>query len=228
MRVLTNEYTCNTINIPKTVLGKIYDNFEPSEENNYIIIEISHNEHRHLIADIEMGEHDDILMLPEWVLGKIGVGLLEEVDIRVVSEVSNISKIELQGVNSKYADNPKIKELIEDYFRKSRVANIGDMLIISGNEFYINRIENEEGLAVEGGKLLGNDVNLEFAKPYDVLEEERKKEEEENRKEQEEKQKEMARQEILNKTRKPVKSQKPREFLHPEILSGLVFGRSKY
>lgn len=221
-----NQYD-NTIYIPKELLAELYDDLS----DNYITLELSYCDTIHVFSDINISEIENTIIAPGWVMNKLGCVNLDEVKIKAINYLENINKIYLQSNNSLYAKVPDIKDKIEEYFMKNRVGNFSDIVIISDSknkyEFYITKLENEHGNEINRGKLLGNDVKLEFMKPYDVLEEERKKElEEKLAREKEEAEIEKQRLEEIerNKNRKPVVyQQKP--LLHPELLSGLIFGR---
>jgi hypothetical protein len=221
-----NQYD-NTVYIPKELLSELYDNLS----DNYITLELSYYGTIHVFSDISVSEIENTVIAPGWIMNKLGCVNLDEVEIKAINYLENINKIYLQSNNSLYAKVPDIKERIEEYFIRNRVGNLGDIVIISDSknkyEFYITKLENENSNEINRGKLLGNDVKLEFMKPYDVLEEERKKEiEEKLAREKEEKEIENQRLEDIerNKYRKPVIYQ-PKPLLHPELLSGLIFGR---
>lgn len=225
MFILENEDTnSDTILIPQTSLIQFYNNLY----DNYLILQIKNGDNIHIFSNISSNETSDIIYVPNWVLNKLGANNLDEVELKQVYNLDNVEKIYLQGTNSKYANESKIKEKIESYFLNSRVANFGDVVIIPPNyEFYIVKLENDDGMEINRGKLVGNDVKLEFMKPYDVLEEERLEE----KKKLEEEQKEQAEQEKFRLERlgkKTVPMNVKKEFLYPELLKGLVFGRSNY
>ena len=122
-------------------------------------------------------EYDDIgqnqqniIVVPHWVISKLGLELFDQVIVAHVSpdQIHTIGRIKICATISDYALWADIKTILETELSSFRIINYGDVISIQGTEFYIVELLDKITQAVVlSGSIYNTDVELDFDVPMD-------------------------------------------------------------